>query len=169
MDIGVRAPIASASPSRLRAGSSDAAKMAAMQSAKLAVNCIGIIGKQNEPIFIKNFTSQPELKYHYLCHISLDVVEERIAALGGRFNDLYLGLLTSIEDLAIYGYMTNTKIKFIVIVQLTDALIKDADVKSLFRRIHAAYVNLVSNPFFDLDTNRPISPKWTTVIEAVGR
>ncbi|KAJ3176468.1 Trafficking protein particle complex subunit 2-like protein, partial [Irineochytrium annulatum] len=54
-----------------------------------------------------------------------------------------------IYDVHSFGYMTNTKVKLVVVIGVTDAPIKDMEMKNLFRRIHNAYVNLVSNPFFD--------------------
>ncbi|EEF41132.1 conserved hypothetical protein [Ricinus communis] len=44
-----------------------------------------------------------------------------------------------------YGYLTNTKVKFILVT--TDLDVRDADVRNFFRRFHAAYVDAVSNPF----------------------
>ena len=51
------------------------------------VSCVAIIGKQNNPIYIRTFkderyssmSSSPldKLKYHYIIHTSLDAVEEK--------------------------------------------------------------------------------------------
>ncbi|KAG6482734.1 hypothetical protein ZIOFF_059372 [Zingiber officinale] len=58
------------------------------------------------------------------------------------------------EDAMGYGYLTNTKVKFLMVT--TDLNVKDADIRSFFRfavsfqfvrRFHAAYVDAVSNPF----------------------
>ncbi|KNC98983.1 uncharacterized protein SPPG_09330 [Spizellomyces punctatus DAOM BR117] len=121
-----------------------------------SVNCIAIIGKLNNPLYIKNFSqSHQDLKYHYIAHTSIDIIEERISA-AAKHTDQYLGLLYAMEDLAVFGYITNTRIKFILVISLADVIIKDQDMKNLFRRIHNAYVNLVSNPFYDPDSKKPI-------------
>ncbi|KAJ3292866.1 Trafficking protein particle complex subunit 2-like protein [Rhizoclosmatium sp. JEL0117] len=65
--------------------------------------------------------------------------------------DLYLGLLYCLEDLAVYGFITNTKIKFIIVISMTDSSIKDIEMKNLFRRIHNQYIILVNNPFYDIE------------------
>jgi len=40
----------------------------------------------------------------------------------------------------------------------------------IFRRIHAAYVNHASNPFYDIDSEQVIkSKKFEQEIEAIGR
>ncbi|KAI8353888.1 Sedlin [Mortierella sp. GBAus27b] len=135
--------------------------------ANISISCIAIIGKQNNPLFIKSFTSsQPDLKYHYIAHISCDVIEERAVS---KAQDMYLGTLFSMEDLAVYGYMTNSKIKFITVLNMPDVTIKDLDMKNIFRRIHSAYVNHACNPFYDIDSQKMIkSKKFDEEIESIG-
>ncbi|KAJ3078563.1 Trafficking protein particle complex subunit 2-like protein [Quaeritorhiza haematococci] len=135
----------------------------------IAVHCIAVIGRANNPLFIKNFNpTHQDLKYHYVAHTSCDIIEERVNATS-RHSDLYLGLLYSMEDLAVYGYSTNTRIKFVIVTTNEDQTIKDAEMKSLFRQIHNAYVNLVTNPFFDPDSTRMITSKsFVKTMDAVA-
>lgn len=42
----------------------------------LRLNAVAFISPQNHPILIRTF-SKDELKYHYIAHTSLDVIEER--------------------------------------------------------------------------------------------
>ena len=44
---------------------------------------------------------------------------------------MYLGVLFSMEDLSVYGYMTNTKVKFITVLTVPDVIIKDLDMKNV--------------------------------------
>lgn len=63
---------------------------------------------------------------------------------------MYLGLLYAMEDLAVYetysylvlnsqlnassfryGYITNTRVKLVVVVSVTDGIIRDADMKAV--------------------------------------
>ncbi|WOL08166.1 trafficking protein particle complex subunit 2-like protein [Canna indica] len=60
-------------------------------------------------------------------------------------NESFLGILYPTESYKVYGYLTNIKVKFLMVT--TDLNVKDADVRSFFRRFHAAYVDAVSNPF----------------------
>ncbi|KAG0000890.1 hypothetical protein BGZ65_003983 [Modicella reniformis] len=74
------------------------------------------------------------------------------------------------EDLAVYGYMTNTKIKFITVLNMPDVTIKDLDMKNVFRRIHAAYMNHACNPFYEIDSQKMIkSKRFEEEIDAIGR
>ncbi|KAJ9084026.1 hypothetical protein DSO57_1028408 [Entomophthora muscae] len=111
------------------------------------IYCIAIIGKQNNPLYIKNFEPglYDDLKFHYIAHTSCDLFYERAA--NGKSQGQYHGLLHVVEDFVVYGYMTNTSVKFIVVLKLNDEIIKDMDMKMIFRNIHSAYVMYVCNPF----------------------
>jgi hypothetical protein len=37
------------------------------------------VGKQNNPLYIQTFGQEDELKFHFIVHTSLDVVEEKLA------------------------------------------------------------------------------------------
>ncbi|KAF3497653.1 hypothetical protein DY000_02057318, partial [Brassica cretica] len=60
-------------------------------------------------------------------------------------NEAFLGLLYPTLNYKVYGYLTNTKVKFILVT--TDLDVRDTDVRNFFRKFHAAYVDAVSNPF----------------------
>jgi trafficking protein particle complex subunit 2 len=44
---------------------------------KLRLNAVAFISAQNQPILIRTFSKHDELKYHYIAHTSLDIIEER--------------------------------------------------------------------------------------------
>ena len=112
--------------------------------------CAAVIAKENYPLFIKTIPTENELKFHYTVHTSLDVVEEKISSVGKNSNDLrelYLGLLYPTEDYKVYGYVTNTKIKFVIVVE-SNTTLRDNEIRSMFRKLHNAYVDMVCNPFY---------------------
>lgn len=62
---------------------------------------------QNYPLYIRSVPTENELKFHYTVHTSLDVVDEKISAMGKALVDqreLYLGLLYPTEDYKVYLY-----------------------------------------------------------------
>ncbi|GJE84524.1 trafficking protein particle complex 2 [Phanerochaete sordida] len=123
---------------------------------QLRLNAVAFVSPQNHPILIRTFSQprQDELKYHYIAHTSLDVIEERIAAANAtKSTECYLGLLY-VEDVAVYGYMTPLKVKIIIALELSDAVVRDADVIAIFRALHTAYRRSVANPFLRL--NAPV-------------
>jgi hypothetical protein len=95
--------------------------------------CVAIVGLQNNPLYIQSFTDGDDaLKLHYIVHCSLDVIDERVnnpKKIGSTLNETYLGLLYPSENYKVYGYLTNTKVKFILVT--TDEDLKDADVRSV--------------------------------------
>ncbi|KAL0111303.1 hypothetical protein PUN28_012899 [Cardiocondyla obscurior] len=123
------------------------------ESRKMAV-CVAVIGKDNSPKFIKIYQCADEaaaLQFHYKVHTSIDIIEEKLNV-GNKttvdIRDLYLGLLFATEEYKIYGYATNTKIKFVIVLQSSNVSIRDNEIKTTFKKLHAAYSNTVCNPFY---------------------
>ncbi|KAF5331624.1 hypothetical protein D9611_007698 [Ephemerocybe angulata] len=138
----------------------------------LKLNAVAFISPQNHPILIRTFSKQDEntIKYHYIAHTSLDIIEER-ANMTGKLGDCYLGLLYSMEDVAVYGYITPLKVKIVLALALSDAVVKDVEVIMLFKAMHMAYYSAISNPFLRLESSMDSSidqsphilvgsPKW---------
>ena len=61
----------------------------------------------------------------------------------------YLGLLYPIEEYRVYGFLTNTKCKLILV--LDDTEVKDHEIKQLFRVFHQLVTEALSNPFYKQD------------------
>ncbi|KAL0276936.1 UNVERIFIED_CONTAM: hypothetical protein PYX00_004394 [Menopon gallinae] len=111
--------------------------------------CIAVVGKDNSPQFIACSKPELELEFHYKVHTSLDVVEEKLSTIvASKSAKLYLGLLHSTEEYKIFGYATNTKIKFIIVVDTSITTLRDNDIQTMFRKLHNSYVDIVSNPFY---------------------
>lgn len=55
----------------------------------------------------------------------------RLGAPAAKFNECYFGFLYTMEDTAVYGYMTPTRIKIVVALELADAVVRDADIISV--------------------------------------
>ncbi|KAF9483930.1 trafficking protein particle complex 2 [Pholiota conissans] len=135
----------------------------------LKLNVVAFISPQNHPILIRTLSKQDDqtIKYHYIAHTSLDVIEERVAA-AGKAGDCYLGLLFSMEDVAVYGYITPLKVKIVIALPLSDMVVRDADIITIFKALHMAYYSSISNPFLKLnqssdgssDSLAVGSPKW---------
>mmetsp|Transcript_21574 Transcript_21574/g.47352 ORF Transcript_21574/g.47352 Transcript_21574/m.47352 type:complete len:138 (-) Transcript_21574:260-673(-) len=109
---------------------------------------MAVVGPANSPLFIHTISPEEDpLNFHYIIHCALDVLDERLNTKsktpGG--NDPNLGLIYPTEDYRVYGYVTNTKVKFFIIVDEIET--KMSDIREIFRRFHLAYVDAVSNPF----------------------
>jgi len=115
------------------------------QMPNLKLSAVAFMSPQNHPILIKSFNKQHAIKYHYIAHTSLDVIEERglpvllrslcttnprpfqIVLAAGKACDCYLGLLFSMEDVAVYGYITPLKVKIVIALPLSDSVVRDAE------------------------------------------
>ncbi|EJT97487.1 Sedlin [Dacryopinax primogenitus] len=111
---------------------------------RLTINAVALISPSNSPIIVHTYRSHPSsLKYHFVAHTALDIIEERLAT----GTDCYLGLLHTLEDQAVYGYVTPTRIRIVISLALTDTLVRDADVITTFKSLHTAYARALANPF----------------------
>ena len=151
-----------------------------------SIASIGIIGQYDNPLHIKLFppyNSSPdsELEMQFLLNSSLDIFDIRLKS---KPLDQDLGLLHAVDErLAVYGYLTNTGIKFMIVIdmmgrpqQATDKMdepmtpgaqvrnlalppvlgLKDSDLRPAFKAIQNAYVNLLMNPFYVPETRTPM-------------
>ncbi|KAL0739668.1 hypothetical protein Bca4012_015878 [Brassica carinata] len=137
--------------------------------------CVAVVGHQNNPLYIQSFTEADDaLKLHHIVHCSLDVIDEREefdflsvnnpSKSGTTLNEAFLGLLYPALNYKVYGYLTNTKVKFIMVT--TDLDVRDTD---FFRKFHAAYVDAVSNPFHvpgKKITSRTFSESVTNIVRS---
>ncbi|XP_041010203.1 trafficking protein particle complex subunit 2-like protein isoform X2 [Juglans microcarpa x Juglans regia] len=123
--------------------------------------CVAVVGHQNNPLYIQSFTEADDaLKLHHIVHCSLDVIGERVnnpKKSGPTLNETFLGLLYPTENYKVYGYLTNTKVKFIVVT--TDLDVRDADVRNVIYGIQKELVQLqqdLKNIIADLNRPTPI-------------
>nr|XP_016492787.1 PREDICTED: trafficking protein particle complex subunit 2-like protein [Nicotiana tabacum] len=153
--------------------------------------CVAVVGHQNNPLYIQSFTEADDaLKLHHIVHCSLDVVDERELVLGHQSSwaapeyqsPLNIAFWEYIRSLTLslsssvcyyisfrYGYLTNTKVKLILVT--TDLDVRDADVRNFFRKFHAAYVDAVSNPFHvpgKKITSRTFAERVSTIVKSFG-
>ncbi|KAK9873751.1 hypothetical protein WA026_002106 [Henosepilachna vigintioctopunctata] len=112
--------------------------------------CVAIIGKDNSPKFLSSLNPDEELCFQYKILSSLDIVEEKIHGVNRATDnrELFLGLLYALETHKIYGYVTNTKMKFIIVVDSSNIALRDNEIRSMFRKIHSEYADIICNPFY---------------------
>ncbi|ERF73502.1 hypothetical protein EPUS_04125 [Endocarpon pusillum Z07020] len=111
------------------------------------------------------------LEMSFLLNACLDIFEIRQ---NNKTIEQDLGLLQAIDErLATYGWLTNTGIKFIVVVDMAGRPsapddddrkraapvlgLRDSDLKPAFRALQTAYVRLLQNPFYSPDDQTPMA------------
>ncbi|OAG07571.1 Sedlin [Paraphaeosphaeria sporulosa] len=141
-----------------------------MSSRVPSIACIGVIGRHNNPLHISLFPAEERapLEYQFLLSSCLDIFEARLPH---KTVDQDFGLLQAVDErLAMYGWLTNTGVKFVVVVDMEgrpanplDAKssaavgLRDADLKPAFRALQTAYIMLLRNPFYNPDEHSPIT------------
>ena len=61
---------------------------------------------------------------------------------------------------------TYLQIKFIIIVDSSNASLRDNEIRQMFRKLHTAYTQLMSNPFYV--PGDPInSPKFSAIVKSI--
>ncbi|CAF1215429.1 unnamed protein product [Rotaria magnacalcarata] len=117
--------------------------------------CVAVLIKENL-IYLRR--SAEELKFLFLIHASIDILDDKVNQLTKPTSDrdardFYLGLLYPVEEYKIYGYVSSTRVKFILIFEHSTSIsLKDPDIKLLFQRLHQAYIDCISNPFYEPNT-----------------
>ncbi|CAF2319751.1 unnamed protein product [Rotaria sp. Silwood2] len=117
--------------------------------------CVAVLIKENL-IYLRR--SAEELKFLFLIHASIDILDDKVNQLtkpasDRDVRDFYIGLLYPVEEYKIYGYVSSTRVKFILIFEHSTSIsLKDQDIKLLFQRLHQAYIDCVSNPFYEPNT-----------------
>ncbi|KAI9189143.1 hypothetical protein H9P43_000571 [Blastocladiella emersonii ATCC 22665] len=132
------------------------------------IACVAIVGKQNNPLLVHAMSGHDvDLKFHFLSHVACDYVDEKLRSPTPP-SDAYFGLLATIDGLNIYGYMTNTRIKFFIMLP-TSVFTKDSELKSAFEVVHAAYIDLLTNPFYDPDSLQMVhSPRLIQRLQSLS-
>ncbi|SPP74592.1 trafficking protein particle complex subunit 2-like protein isoform X1 [Drosophila guanche] len=112
--------------------------------------CVAVIGKDNAPMYLTTADMEQELDLQYHVHAALDVVEEKCLIGKGapESKELYLGLLYSTENHKIYGFVTNSRVKFIVVIDSSNVALRENEVRAIFRNLHILYTDAVCNPFY---------------------
>ncbi|KAK7856517.1 trafficking protein particle complex subunit 2-like protein [Quercus suber] len=126
--------------------------------------CVAVVGHQNNPLYIQSFTEADDaLKLHHIVHCSLDVVDERVNNPKNldQLSMRHFWVFFIPLKITKYGYLTNTKVKFILVTTDLD----------FFRRFHAAYVDAVSNPFHvpgKKITSKTFAERVSTIVKSFG-
>ena len=118
--------------------------------------CIAVLDRQNFPLHLLTNDPTKEVAFHYILHTSLDVIEERTTqstssgpSSSGKpaepLRDLYLGVLYSTEQHKVFGYVTNTNVKFVIIVDASNTNIRDNEIRQMFRKLHNGMLSLASH------------------------
>lgn len=119
----------------------------------LSPSAIAIVNAANCPLLIRthldDIDKEEATKLIYLLHASLDIIEEKVEQPTSRDN--FLGLLYHCEQHRIYGLMSTTKIKVLLMIgqRYNYETPRENDIRSMLKNIHRAYIDATAmNPFY---------------------
>ena len=156
-------------------------RLVRMSLTYVTIDAVAIVGRDNDPLYFKTFGDaastekifnagtgeeetkgtdsetttelllepDPDVYLRLLLYSALDLVEERSRGLAEK--NVYLGQLCVGDQRKVYGFVTTTSIKFMVVI--TDesndgkGVAQDGTMKDFFRSIHGLFVDTMSNPF----------------------
>lgn len=123
---------------------------------------IAIVNPTNNPLLVRtsldDIDKEEATKLIYLMHASLDIVEEKCEQPTTRDN--FLGILYQCEQYKIYGLMSTTKVKVLLMISQRYSFgpPRENDVRQMLKGIHKAYVDATAmNPFHK--PNEPVKSK----------
>lgn len=127
-----------------------------------APSAVAIVNTANSPLLLRtsfdDTDKEEATKLIYLMHASLDIVQEKAEQPTSRDN--FLGILYQCEQYKIYGLMSTTKVKVLLMISQRHNYNppRENDVRQMLRNIHKAYVDATAmNPFYK--PNEPINSK----------
>ena len=105
-----------------------------MESRSPSIACIGVIGRNNNPLHISLFPAtgpgyeaeRDKLEFSFMLNSCLDIFEARMPSKGLTHD---FGLLHALDErIAMYGWMTNTGVKLVVVIDMEGAPAEGAKV-----------------------------------------
>ncbi|KAI7098881.1 hypothetical protein KC339_g8611 [Hortaea werneckii] len=163
-----------------------------METRQPSIAAIGIIGRHNNPLHISLFPStttnapsssdrpgetvpqhgRDKLEFSFMLNSSLDIFEARMPSKGIGHD---FGLLHALDErIAMYGWLLNTGVKLIIVVDMEGASGKAG-------MGGTAYIRLLRNPFYIPDDHDPklakekrgslqiTSPRFIKEVERIGK
>ena len=127
-------------------------------SEKQKIACVAIIGPDNNPIFVRRYTSEKqEQEIDTLLFCSLDYFDQKSKTQAG-----FIGNLQTSDRFQIWGYRTNLSYK-IVILSFHNSNVKDDEMKNLCEKIKKLLFGVFMDPVY-----QPFSPiKSQKILEQV--
>jgi len=125
------------------------------------VLAIAIFNSKNVLLYLrvkeKDMHREQEICTFLYC--SYDIVAEKVRLSQNKATqENYLGPLLLNNTFRSFGYLTNGGIKFLLVVDVENNLVlKDQDIRVIFKRLHSKYCDAISNPFHKLGS--PLSSR----------
>ncbi|XP_074603629.1 trafficking protein particle complex subunit 2-like protein [Brevipalpus obovatus] len=122
----------------------------------MSVLALAILNSDNYPVLIRtrhdydssSMNEEENMNLLYNLNAALDIVEERQNQAQNK--DSYLGLLNQCETYKIYGLLSATKTKILLMVSTSVGnMFRDTEARNTLKQLHSLYTDVVTyNPFY---------------------
>lgn len=116
-------------------------------------SAVAIVNTANCPLLIRtsydDIDKEKATNLIYLLHASLDIVQEKAEQPTSRDN--FLGILYQCEQYKIYGLLSTTKVKILLMLsqRYNYSQPRENDIRQMLKNIHKAYIDATAmNPFY---------------------
>jgi hypothetical protein len=128
----------------------------------MSIDCVAIIGDNNCPLYLATYSkldsADLQHRFQLIVYSSLDIIDawvknRKSGNLDNNSGDSqFVGYLCSIEHFKVFGYVTNTSLKFLVVVkdEVDSLRLPFEQVRNFFVSLHDLYVEALYNPFYKI-------------------
>ena len=137
----------------------------------MSIDCVAIIGDNNCPLYLATYSkldsADLQHRFQLIVYSSLDIIDawvknRKSGNLDNNSGDSqFVGYLCSIEHFKVFGYVTNTSLKFLMVVsdEIDSLRLPFGSVHNFFLNFHQIYIEALYNPFYKVGA--PLtSPKF---------
>jgi hypothetical protein len=141
------------------------------------IAAVSFTSASSAPLFFRAFAaaarSDEEFSLRLAAFAALDAVDERAVERRGAGapapqpspGGTFLNLLLPVEDHKVFGYVTATGVRIVVVVK--DVLLREDRVRELFVRLHAAFADAVASPWAPTGDAPLEAPAFAAAVDAV--
>ncbi|CAJ0584187.1 unnamed protein product, partial [Mesorhabditis spiculigera] len=121
---------------------------------------LSIVGRNNTPLWsaLAEGAQRNAYNIQMFGYSSLDIVDEKCI----KATENYLGQIYSDYFFKTFAYVSSTGVKFVFVTDTKSQGLTDPEVRLLFKRLHTAYCQAISNPFHQ--AKAPIKSKFLTEV-----
>ena len=132
------------------------------QIVSMSIDCVAIIGDSNCPLYLATYpkldSADLQHRFQLIVYSSLDIIDAWVKNRksgnvdNNNGDNQFVGYLCSIEHFKIFGYVTNTSLKFLVVVkdEVDSLRIPFEQVRNFFVSLHDLYIEALYNPFYKI-------------------
>jgi trafficking protein particle complex subunit 2 len=137
----------------------------------MSIECVALIGENNNPLYLATYPkldgTDLQHRFQLIIYSSLDIIDAWVKQRksgnsdNSNVDNQFVGYLCSLEHFKVFGYVTNTSLKFLIVVsdEIDSLRLPFGSVHNFFLNFHQIYIEALYNPFYKVGA--PLtSPKF---------